>query len=257
MPKIASFAVGSTKGFNPSGVFNPIQLSSLHSWYDASDTSTISATSNNITQWRDKSANGRHMTTSAGQPKTNTVSRNGKNVVFFDGTSYLKATASVTSNALTVFVVGNKTDSPTGATTYSRLLSLYGSSNDYDNTDAILMHMSAVSFNGVTPPLVGCYRNSNPIGSIAWGLNTPAIATMSLNGSSVSFTANASTVSGSTSSTSLNATGNTLGAGGPSGGGDQYMYGWIAEQIIYNRVLSAGEIASVQSYLKAKWGFTY
>src|SRR5439155_19226332 len=57
-------------------------------WYDASDTSTITASSNAVSQWNDKSGNGYHLTQGTGsrQPLTNTDTINGLNVIKFDAT---------------------------------------------------------------------------------------------------------------------------------------------------------------------------
>jgi len=64
--------------------FNPLSLSPAL-WLDAADTATITASSGSVSQWDDKSGNGRNFTqgTGANQPTTGTRTLNGLNVVDF------------------------------------------------------------------------------------------------------------------------------------------------------------------------------
>lgn len=230
-----------------------IPQTSLHSWYDASVSSTIIQSGGLVSQWNDKSGNGRNavQTTGSFQPTTNSTTQNGLNVINFNGSStFLLAPASVTSNALTFFTVYKRNS---GGVLYARLLSLYnaGQPNDYDNTNAIVLTASALT----SPPNINAYRNSSQITSgisIAYG--SAYIASMTFDTSTVSVN-NAGTIqTGTTSSASLNATQINIGAGGPTGGGDQYLNGWLGEHILYTRVLTGTEINQVRSYLSTKWG---
>ena len=73
---------------------NPATLASLELWLDASDTSTITHTTNAVSQWSDKSGNGEHVvqSTAANKPSTGTSMLAGKNVVSFYGDDYLQNT---------------------------------------------------------------------------------------------------------------------------------------------------------------------
>ena len=64
---------------------NPASFSTLKLWLDASDSSTITHSSNAVSQWNDKSGNNNHATqaTSSNKPSTNTSSQNGLNVLDF------------------------------------------------------------------------------------------------------------------------------------------------------------------------------
>lgn len=68
-------------------LWTPAKLTNLKAWYDASDTSTITASSNAVSQWNDKSANGYNISqaTGAHQPTSGVDTLNGKNVITFDG----------------------------------------------------------------------------------------------------------------------------------------------------------------------------
>ena len=65
--------------FNPSN----ITTATNEAWYDASDTSTITSAANLVSQWDDKSPNGRDATqgTGSSQPSTGTRTINGLNVM--------------------------------------------------------------------------------------------------------------------------------------------------------------------------------
>ena len=74
------------------GVFSPLDLSPFI-WLDGSDTSTITASGGAVSQWSDKSGNGKNVSegTASLQPKTGTTTLNGLNVISFDGTDRLAA----------------------------------------------------------------------------------------------------------------------------------------------------------------------
>lgn len=243
----------STRSFSFVVQNNPVLISGLHSWYDASDLSTITASSGNVTQWRDKSGNNRHgAITTGSSPTTGTSTQNGLNVINFNGTDqFLIAPASITSNQLTLFSVYRRVS----GNTYGRVFSLFPTGTaDYASTDSIEVHASAITFGGVTPPFTGGYRNGAHIAGSTITYGTPYLFSATLNGGSWSQNNGGTVVTGTTSTSSLNINRNNIGAGSDNGGGDAYFTGWFAEQIIFNRVLTTQEIADVRSYLSAKWG---
>lgn len=65
--------------------FDPDDISGLEFWLDASDSSTISQSSNSVSEWRDKRNNGRAATqpSSSEQPVTNSGTINGLNAILF------------------------------------------------------------------------------------------------------------------------------------------------------------------------------
>ena len=69
-------------------VWTPATLgSSLSLWLDASDASTITLNGSTVSQWRDKSGNGRHVaqSNSTKQPTYTLAGQNGLNVITYDG----------------------------------------------------------------------------------------------------------------------------------------------------------------------------
>lgn len=239
-------------------------------WLDASDTSTITHSSNAVSAWTDKSANAYvfEQLTSTAKPTTNTRTINSKNVLDFDGTSdFLESTASAgtwsffhNATGSTSFIVLN-TDansganallstnqgsgttpglyyyvSPGGADQYHRVL-VSGTSGTYVVNNRI--DASAVWLNGTTQAL----------GLITDPSNATTLARAKLyrnNNTDVAVNGGADGGAFSTNSPF-----NTLNL---FGGAGNYLNGMVAEIIIYNSQLSSADITANMNYLKAKWG---
>jgi hypothetical protein len=243
---------------NATDVVTPTSVSGINFWYDASDAASITSSGGLVSQWNDKSGNGFHMSASGAlRPTITSKFRGGRNVMTFGGTQYMIGNANLTSNAFTHFIVMAKTSAVGGAYEYGRSLSLWNTAegNDYANTNAFEIHwFSTASFSGVNGPGAGPYRNSASITATPLTIGLASLGTTTLNGGNVSYTLNSATVTGTTSTTPINVNRQTIGAGGPGGGGDQYLIGWIAESIMFDRVLNSTEITTIQKYLKDKWG---
>lgn len=86
--------------------WTPAQIPTA-AWYDAADASTITHSSGSVSQWNDKSGNGRHVSqgTGSAQPTTNARAINGLNALNFDGGDRLLRTTSPSA----IFPVGSKT----------------------------------------------------------------------------------------------------------------------------------------------------
>lgn len=96
-------AASSTPSWNPADY--------AWAWYDASDTGSISETSNKVTQWNDLSGNGYHLTqgTDADRPLTNTVTINSLNALSFVSNDWLQASTAADWKFLhdgTTYIVG-------------------------------------------------------------------------------------------------------------------------------------------------------
>ena len=85
----------------------------LHLWLDGDDATTMTISGGLISQWRDKSSVGNHLSQATGslQPTMGTLS--GRPAVFFDGTGryLLSSPVAVMSgdNPFSAFIVWNKT----------------------------------------------------------------------------------------------------------------------------------------------------
>jgi len=98
--------------------WDPSQLSGVEAWYDASDSNTITESSNQVSQWNDKTGNGFDLTqgTSSFQPLTNTVTVNGLNTIVFDNADdsmTISANPTTGSDDLSLFFVVKQIAIPT------------------------------------------------------------------------------------------------------------------------------------------------
>ena len=71
------------------GLWTPAQIST-ELWLDASDTSTLTLSGSSVSQWNDKSGNGKHavQATAASRPTYSATGLNSKPAVFFNGSQY-------------------------------------------------------------------------------------------------------------------------------------------------------------------------
>jgi len=76
------------------GGWTPAELTNVAAWYDASDTATITSSSNLVSQWNDKSANAKNLVqaSSGNQPSTGLSTQNGRNLIQFADSKALQAT---------------------------------------------------------------------------------------------------------------------------------------------------------------------
>lgn len=252
-----------TTWINPFVEFDPLDLAPVL-WLDADDLSTITSSSNNVSQWNDKSGNGYHVSQSTGtaQPKTGTVTRNGRNVIDFDGTGdYLIRTTATgigrNVTGMTVYIVAkhdSQTDNSTpiatssGTSTASNRFFIYlsGSSpsatmtaqgRTLDSDSAQATTSSAGSFADVWTTQVVVYDYADT------ALYQYIDGT--LNGSNTAF--QTATTSSNTNSLRL-----TVGINHALATA-ALMDGQIAEILVYHSAHSATTRASVYEYFKQKW----
>ena len=106
----ASNSVTVTVPDAPTGViFSPAYVSSgLVLWLDASDTSTITSSSGNVTQWNDKSGGGYNFTQSntTYTPVVASSALNGRSVMNLTSGKYMNNTTCPMGTNYTVFAVG-------------------------------------------------------------------------------------------------------------------------------------------------------
>jgi hypothetical protein len=250
----------------PSTPTSPV--AGYRAWYDASDTSTITRSGSNVTQWNDKSANALNLVqaTSAKQPLSGTRTQNGKNMIDFDGTD----------DALTSNAASSAWKFLTDATGSTVFLTLFV---DTDSSGWTLTDVSNGSVANVASYTL--YKNGNDTGYFAKGTDNPSgynwfvsnttqiftdnaaqnwtIVSDPTNGTAANrlkvyknttldSSANAQTGTSSTSNPSL-----PLSLGGLANFSDSFD-GGICEVIIYNSILNSTDIATNQAYLAAKWG---
>lgn len=204
-------------------------------WYDASDLSTITATSGEVSEWRDKSGFGRHLyTTNPAKFQTGLNTINGLNTLYNDGSDvYSGQENSTRFIAYATFFVVMRHISQSGIVFASR-----GSGNFWGVYDAGSGSGGSSFFGTVTQKVNGV--------SVA---NTRSALWTALNGKTVLVQANCS---------NPNQAPNHEYYPFSYGAGANFIGEVDAGEVIaFNKQLTAGEEGLVESYLKAKWGLTY
>jgi hypothetical protein len=228
--------------------FSPIAISNCALWLDASDSSTITKSGSVVTQWNDKSGNGRNTTTIGGSPtySSNFINLNGSS-------TYLVGPYVNTTQYLTMFVIATVDFSQGNYAFYYRLLSVGSTAaNDYGSSayTSILHNASSTQ--------IGGYRN------FAFNYNTVITNTTFLiclqyDGTNSINYLNGGSASSVASTGSFGTTSYSIGRDvGNTDGGGSYTYwpGKVGEVIIYNSSLSITQRQQVESYLSQKWGLT-
>ncbi len=231
-----------------SQVFLPNSISDLNLWLDASDTATITHSSNAVSAWLDKSTNAYSFTQSTGtrQPLTNTSTINGRNVIDFDGTDDFLNVTTVSFPSLANLTVGNTT---------TFLVS---------QIDTLKDQFMLNGRDGVNNYYFLRANSANNIGRHSTTADTSTIATVSAgqiltnvllrDGTTQAGYLDGGAAFSNTSATDVTLTELVLGA---LTLGNRLLDGKIAELIVYKRALSGTEIDQVGNYLAAKWGITW
>ena len=229
-------------------LWTPIQLSPS-AWYDAADSGTITLSGSNVTQWNDKSGNGRNMTVGGNSPTIATASLNGLNTIAFDNrtvTQTLIGTYNYSGTNITLAAVAFSTRG-SGTTANPRIWSLNSTGNlDYQNTQGMLMGYAGSNF-------ALLYRNNataaqstvstNALWSFHVGTKSGGNATISSNGES--------RATGTTSTAAFGF--NEFRIGGATTG-DGGLFGNIAEALMLPYAVTISEQQQIEGYLAWKWG---
>lgn len=230
-------------------VWNPSMIQTAL-WLDAADASTVTTVSGAVSQWSDKSGNGRHFTqaTADNRPVYSTNLQNGRNGITFTQASshYLEQSQAFFSSAYCVMALHRTNSSTTG--------------------QSVIASRSTTSGNPINPQISISATNdsqfvirddagviaSNSIASHP--TNTWALHGGVRNGGSVQTFVNGT--GGSLASTSFGAItpSNTLiGALVAGAGGIQTFYSGSIAEIIVGPV---AERQRIEGYLAWKWGLT-
>lgn len=245
--------------------FNPSQISQLRTWYDANDATTITLRTgtNFIERWNDKSANAYHLTqsTAANQPLftggTSVASWSANTYIYLDGTDFLARTTgtSFTDTGFTYFYVAridnneadgllfNYTDqSPPVNVGKYRAYQSSGSFFPSFNRQLLLgADNNDLVFNWTTPSTIGG-KNTYQYG---WVSGTTAGAFSGAVNDIVANTGSAGTIPNDVNDISV----------GANNDGGAPVLGYIAEIIVYGKVLTTTEKNNIETYLKNKWGY--
>lgn len=225
-------------------------------WLDASDPETFSYSSSNvISQWNDKSGNGRHaiQPTTASQPTRVSNVMNGLPAVRFDGSDdFIYSSPAGTINGSTNFSIFWTFNYRSNTSDYDPFMTPYASGADRGS-----FHYVNPSRYGAAYPM---YTSSTPWGNydLAAGYQYPAgsFHTMEFhaNGQGNPWTVYRNGTlegSGTTGSTHSDLTRLEFGRqSNPS----RYSAFDIGEVLIYSSVVTPTQAESIRSYLRSKWG---
>lgn len=234
--------------------FTPSSIPNLGAWFDASDISTITESGGAVSQWNDKSGNGRNVSQSVGssQPTTGATTLKGYNVIDFDGSAdHLFNTSPFmwSAGAATICCV-LKGSAVTGATIIAE-----GSSTS--TNPVYRKYASAVD----TDEIVLQIRQDTGSSITADSNTNNAALDNTFHASVLIDTGNQYTVFidrvrgndiGYTRTTTLTANRFALGCLLRASAGN-FFTGSIAEICVYSRALTLNEKALIDTYFKQKW----
>jgi hypothetical protein len=212
-------------------------------WLDASDSSTITATSGSVDEWRDKSGNARHVSASSTARPVNTSTLNSKTVLTFDGSNdrMTRSGGIVTGSAArTVCIVAKPLDSDTAFDFGTESASARYSISL--NTGFLGISTSNIAWSSINGNTSGIYVFSQS------GINVSTV-TAFWNGTSYA----SSSSSGPT--ITIN-TGTTITTVGSDVSQSSFFQGDIAEIVVLGQASAAPDRQRIEGYLAHKWGLT-
>jgi len=240
-------------------IWNPSMITTAL-WLDAADASTVTTVSGAVSQWNDKSGNGRNCSqgNASLRPVYGSSAVNGRNAVEFSVASAaghyldgLSATAFSLINRSIFYVI----EETTAATSPGVFVLAPNTGHDYDRTDAL----------AIEPRLIVGSVSLSYLTSLGGSISTPftprlfteiksaGTGTLSTNGGQFS-----ATDSSFTEFSSSSARGYLLGGrfiGGVISAGNR-LRGRIAEIIYVDSTVSLDTQQRIEGYLAHKWGLT-
>lgn len=272
-------AVGCALGVQFGGALFDVLAYSPGLWLDAADASSlytdtglttpVSASTDLVAGWRDKSGNGRHFlqATSGVRPQYFTGVQNGLSTVRFDGTDdYMAHTGSVARDLLqnlagcTIFIVMAQTGVAAAQTYFSALNNASSARVSLTHTITAGVHQQfgrrldadagvAVSGAAISTPSVFTQETT----FINLSVDT---VTLRKNGTQTGATTTYQNINTGQPFSNTASTQITIGAATNSG--DTIRSGWmagdIAELIIVRSAMSSTDMVQIENYLRNKWG---
>jgi hypothetical protein len=237
--------------------FNPKTIAGLVGWWDPSDTATVTTDSGAVSQLNDKSGLGRHATqTTPNNRPAYSGTLNGRNVMTFDGSNDVLVTgleSSTLTDYVTMFCVC-RADFASDADASNKAV-LYGrDSSTFANSYGLNLHnvpplQSQMTWRGVGFNVSGSPAYTRTTAAVLVGRMNATQRERRVNGTSVTST-------GTFSAGTNAAAGNFLRIGEDGPGLTRFWNGLVGEALVYDRSLTAAEIAKIEGYLGKKWGIT-
>ena len=247
-------------------VWNPSMLSTAL-WLDAADASTIAESGGAVSQWNDKSGNGRHATqsNSSYKPSLTANGLNGLNVVTFDGVNDILGFSDLawTNNigAISYFVVTKTSDQAT--TSYKALFQIRtGAGFGFDRASLYVRNSQLEAGGRRLDSNSYAFRSTGSLSSNAFqgsAIYNYAAATLAVNVNGGTVSSGSFQTVGNTSPT--NSTASSIGS--TNVGSDSFLpnsnqsyNGYVAEFVALASAASDTDRQKMEGYLAHKWGLT-
>jgi hypothetical protein len=232
--------------------FIPTQITGCSLWLDAADSSSSSMTlsGSTITAWKDKSKSN-NTTSYSGTPSISGSAINGKQGIYFNGSSYFTgAISGANTTTITVFIIGSLI-SP--FTSFSGLLCFGNSSQlDYDNVGSL-----AITMYNAESALYAARNSSSQKTPISAGV--PFIYVLQYDGTYINTWLNGTqqTDPSTNIASSGTFTYTNFSIANRAGTTGNYPWsGYFGEIVVYQSALTTPQRQQVESYLAQKWGIT-
>ena len=226
-------------------------------WLDAADASTVTTVSGAVSQWNDKSGNGRNATqaTSTHRPLLTSNGLNSKNVITFDGSNdWLSLASSLLSNqtAFSWYLVGARANTNTQCFFMERVAS--------DAASIALLPVSTISIlnRAGGPSAPGVIEQTE---SVSFPVNSAQLcASVQAATSGTAYRNGNAAATNSTTKASLTFRAMAIGGGqtldASPAAVQQFLAGYIAEMVFALSTLSSDNHQRTEGYLAHKWGLT-
>jgi hypothetical protein len=232
-----------------SSAWNPTQISGCSLWLDAADTSTVSVTGSNVTQWRDKSGNGTNMTqsTPANRPAYTLVNK--KYMIDFiraNKTYLINTSVSPLFTNFTLYIVIQRKNVPSDTERLFVGIPV-GYATDWNTT-------SGFAF---STPIELASNGSGTVFLDNTNLNVTFYSVVTRNNSgNVYKNGSGNSVISKNLGLTTNSIGILLGSG--TNGGintlSEQFNGYMGEVILYTSALTTAQQQNIEGYLAWKWG---
>ena len=227
----------------PTSGFIPTSITGCQLWLDGSDTSTMTFSGVNITQWTDKSGNARNTTSVTGTPTL--ASLNNIPAISFNGTSDFTGSIPGSGSALTVCIVGSRT---AGAATNGGIV-CFGRAGQPDWND---IRSLAITNGDTSLRVMLATRTANTqfayIGSQAF------MYIIIFDGTNVNTFLNGGAIASPIANTETFAFTNYAIGNRAGNTGIIRHTGTIGEVIVFNSALTVTQRQQMEGYLGNKWG---
>jgi hypothetical protein len=220
--------------------FVPLDIPDCALWLDAADPSTLTLSGSNVTQWNDKSGNGRNATQPSATSRPAYGTTNGRTAIVFSGSPTFMVLPSITIIPISIFVVTAFTQNINN----TFLLAL-------GNTNGAAIYVReqfSPDVFGIDNGTSGYNSSIKDLNTRVWSFTLPASANgvFLLDGNVIAssgFTFNANTTFAN----------NTLGAWNQQSNDGNVRAG-ISEVLIYSSALTTPQRQQIEGYLSRKWG---